>query len=85
MPCFDYKNSKTGEVREFIANAAHVVIQDKDGSYWSKVETPPRIAIGGSYREPTQAEEVKRGYYRAEQRGWKSKYTKNQVKKAWGL
>lgn len=84
MPCFDYRNSRTGEVREFIQPAAVVSFEDPDGSFWSKSAAPPRIAIGG-YQEPSQALEVRKGYHRMEERGWRSKYTKNQIKKAWGI
>lgn len=84
MPVYDFKNKATGDVKEFILPAGVTVHQDPDGNFWEKVTTPPRIAIGG-YKEPPQAQEVRRGYYKVEQQGWNSKFTKNQVKKAWGL
>mgnify|MGYP003109425219 CR=1 FL=1 len=83
MPAYDFKNLQ-GEVREFIVPSSTVGFTDENGVGWSKVATPPRIAIGG-WKPETQAEEVKRGYHRMEQRGWKSKYTKSQVKKAWSI
>ena len=57
-----------------------------DGSgTWFKLDVQPGFAIGGQQRLPTQAETIKRGYYKQEQAGWRSEHSKNKVKRAWGL
>ena len=78
MPLFDFKNRETGEVREIQSSP------DESGT-WLKLDVQPGFAIGGQRSFPTQAETIKRGYYKQEQAGWRSEYSKNKVKKAWGL
>jgi hypothetical protein len=45
----------------------------------------PGFAIGGQRTLPTQAEMIKRGYYKQEQAGWRSEHSRNKVKRAWSL
>jgi hypothetical protein len=84
MPLFDFENRETGEVREI--NSSPDLDNFSDGSgTWFKLDVQPGFAIGGQQRLPTQAETIKRGYYKQEQAGWRSEYSKNKVKRAWGL
>jgi len=48
---------------------------------------PTSFAIGGQQSVPSQAQMIKRGYNRQEnsKKGWRSDFSKNQVKRAWGL
>jgi hypothetical protein len=86
MPLFDFKNRETGEVREIKASSDLDNFKDESGT-WFKLEVQPGFAIGGQRSFPTQAQTMKRGYYRQEnsKRGWRSTYSKNKVKRVWGL
>jgi hypothetical protein len=86
MPLLDYKNRETGEVREIKASSDLDNFTDEEGT-WERLEVPTRFAIGGQRSFPTQAQTMKRGYYRQEnsKRGWRSTYSKNKVKRVWGI
>ena len=86
MPLFDFKNRETGEVREINASSDLDNFKDESGT-WLKLDVQPGFAIGGQQTVPTQAETIKRGYYRQEnsKHGWRSGYSKNKVKQVWGL
>ena len=84
MPLFDFKNRETGEVREIRSSPGLDNFRDGTGT-WFKLEVQPGFAIGGQRTLPTQAESIKRGYYKLEQAGWRSEHSKNKVKRAWGL
>ena len=84
MPLFDFKNRETGEVREIQSSPDLDNFKDGSGT-WFKLGVQPGFAIGGQRTLPTQAETIKRGYYRQEQSGWRSAYSKSKVKRAWNL
>ena len=84
MPLFDFENRETGEVREVQASPGLDNFSDGTGT-WFKREVQPSFAIGGMQNVPSQSQMIKRGYYKQEQTGWKSGFSKNKVKKAWGL
>ena len=84
MPLFDFENRETGEVREIQSSPDLDNFSDGTGT-WFKLGVQSGFAIGGHRRLPTQAESIKRGYYKQEQAGWRSEYSKNKVKRAWGL
>jgi len=83
MPLFDFENRETGEVREVQASPGLDNFSDGTGT-WFKREVQPSFAIGGMH-VPSQSQMIKRGYYKQEQNGWKSGYSKSKVKKVWGL
>ena len=84
MPLFDFENRETGEVREIQTSPDLDNFKDESGT-WLKLDVQPGFAIGGQCSFPTQAETIKRGYYKQEQAGWRSEHSKNKVKRAWGL
>ena len=84
MPLFDLENRETGEVREINTSSDLDNFKDESGT-WLKLEVQPGFAIGGQQEVPSQSQMIKRGYYKQEQSGWRSEYSKNKVKRAWGL
>ena len=84
MPLFDFKNRETGEVREIKASPDLDNFSDGTGT-WFKLDVQSSFAIGGMLSAPTQSQMIKRGYYKQEQAGWRSEYSKNKVKRAWSL
>ena len=84
MPLFDFENRETGEVREIRSSPDLDNFKDGTGT-WERLEVPTSFAIGGRQSVPTQAQMIKRGYNKQEQAGWRSEYSKNKVKRAWGL
>ena len=84
MPLVEFKNRETGEVKEILTSPSLDNFNDGTGT-WLKLDVQPGFAIGGQRTLPTQAETIKRGYYKQEQAGWRSEYSKNKVKRAWGL
>ena len=86
MPLVEFKNRETGEVKEILTSPRLDNFKDGEGT-WERLEVPTSFAIGGQQSVPTQVETIKRGYHKQEnsKRGWRSAYSKNKVKKAWGL
>lgn len=84
MPLLDYKNDETGEVREFLASPSLDNFTDGEGS-WSKLDVPTSFSLGGQVTPFTPKEQVKRALRSAElsPKGWRSRYTKGQMKKVW--
>lgn len=59
-----------------------------DGQQCHRDLTPQRTSIHGMRPDPhRQEEQIRRGYYRQEQKGgpWRSKFSKNQIRRTWGL
>ena len=86
MPLRDYKNPEAGEVREFLASP-DLVDFTEGGQKWIKVEVPTSFSFGGQHKPLTQKQEVKQACRSAElnSKGWKSRYSKRQMKKIWNL
>ena len=87
MPLLDYRNDETGEVREFLlASPVLDNFTDGEGS-WSKVAVPSSFTFGGRNKPPTPKQQVRQACRSAEMspKGWKSRYTKRQMKKVWDL
>ena len=86
MPLLDYKNRETGEVKEILTSPSLDNFTDEEGT-WERLEVPTSFTIVGRQSFPTQAQTMKRGYYRQEnsKRGWHSTYSKNKVKRVWGI
>lgn len=85
MPAYDFSNTRTGKVREFIVQGGCVGFEDPDGAMWERCLEPTLISVGGLHDSTSQAQQIKQGYHKLEQNGWDSIYSKNKVKKAWGL
>ena len=86
MPLLDYKNNETGEVKEFLASPSLDKFTDGDG-IWSKLDVPTSFSFGGQITPFTPKEQVKGALRSAEmnRKGWRSRYTKGQMKKVWGI
>tara|TARA_R110000824_G_scaffold12935_4_gene56441 strand:+ start:686 stop:946 length:261 start_codon:yes stop_codon:yes gene_type:complete len=86
MPLLDYKNNETGEVKEFLASPSLDNFTDGEGS-WIKLDVPTSFSFGGQVTPFTPKEQVKGALRSAEMssKGWKSRYTKGQMKKVWDL
>lgn len=85
MPLFDFVNEK-GERRELIVPGGTYFTQF-EGDNWSRVSEPPRICVKGD--SISEKEQMRRDLHKLECRpkGWRSKkgFSKNKVKKVWGL
>tara|TARA_R110002124_G_C8722618_1_gene495845 strand:- start:121 stop:381 length:261 start_codon:yes stop_codon:yes gene_type:complete len=86
MPLLDYKNNETGEVKEFLASPSLDNFTDGEGS-WMKLDVPTSFSFGGQVPHYTPKEQVKGALRSAElnPKGWKSRYTKGQMKKVWDI
>ena len=86
MPLLEFKNRETGEVKEILTSPSLDNFSDGTGT-WVKLSVPTSFAIGGQQSVPSQAQMIKRGYNRQEnsKKGWRSDFSKYQVKRAWGL
>ena len=87
MPLLDYKNNETGEVREFLL-ASPVLDNFTDGDgRWSKLDVPASFNFGGQVTPFTPKEQIRRACRSAElnPKGWRSRYTKGQMKKVWDV
>ena len=82
MPTFTFEN-KAGERREYLVPMRSRTIH-RDGDRWTRVKEPEGFQLKTQYREDNR-EDVRRGYYKAEQNGWGSKHSKSTIKKVWGL
>ena len=86
MPLIDFKNRETGEIKEILTSPRLDNFTDGEGT-WERLEVPTSFAVVGRQSFPTQAQTMKRGYYRQEnsKRGWRSEHSKNKIKRAWGM
>lgn len=82
MPTHTFKNS-SGVCREIIVPMGTMTLE-ADGRVWNRLKEPEGFQIATPIDDSQQAR-MKRGYYRHEQEGWTSQYSKTQVKKAWDL
>ena len=86
MPLFDFKNRETGEVREIKSSPDLDNFTDGEGS-WMKLDVPTSFSFGGQIPPYTPKEQVKGALRSAElnPKGWRSRYTKGQMKKVWDI
>ena len=86
MPLLDYRNVETGEGREILASP-NLDSFEEEGKMWTKVEVPTSFNFGGQQKPLSPKEQIKRSCRSAEMKsgGWKSRYTKRQMKKIWNL
>jgi hypothetical protein len=86
MPLLDYRNVETGEVKEILASP-DLDSFEEGGQKWMKVDVPTSFNFGGQQKPLSPKEQIKRSCRSAEMKpeGWKSRYTKRQMKKIWNL
>ena len=86
MPLVEFQNHETGEIKEYLVSSDLDKFSDGTGT-WAKVEVPTSFAIGGMKQAPSQKQMMKNGYHRQEnsKKGWKSEYSRQKIKKIWGL
>lgn len=87
MPLYDFRNTKTGQVREFMAPAGARSVTREDG-LWIRSAAVHRLGIvAGKKPQPTQAQEVLAGYHAQENRHgtrFRSRFSTRTIKAAWG-
>ena len=83
MPTYTFEN-KAGDRREYIAPMRSRSIH-RDGDRWNRVKEPEGFQIAQPEQPYRQSDDIKKGYYKAEQEGWSSKFSKAEIKKAWDL
>ena len=88
MPIYTFV-SEGGEVVEEIVplGTSHIT---RDGVRYEKVLAGECFTVGNQVRIPSQAEQVKDGYHKLEQKEGsrflrKSQFSTKQIKKAWGF
>ncbi len=86
MPLVEFQNHETGEIKEYLVSSDLDKFSDGTGT-WAKIEVPTSFAIGGMKQAPSQKQMMKNGYHRQEnsKKGWKSEYSRQKIKKIWGL
>tara|TARA_R110000868_G_scaffold117108_5_gene311144 strand:- start:819 stop:1076 length:258 start_codon:yes stop_codon:yes gene_type:complete len=85
MPAYDFK-STDGVVREFIVPGGTVHFES-DGKTWNRASAVHAVAVVG-LSSGSHSDDVRRGYYAQELKqgsNFRSKFTKNQIKKAWNI
>ena len=86
MPLYDFRNTKTGAVREFMAPAGARSVH-RDGVLWTRQPSVHRLGIVvGKRQQPTQAQEVLAGYHAQENRHgtqFRSRHSTRTIKQAW--
>ena len=89
MPIYTFKNNAGETVEELVPLGTTTI--KFDGVEYKKCDTPHGVAFtGNAVGVPSQAEQVKDGYYKLEQTQGsrflkKSQFTTKQIKKAWGF
>jgi hypothetical protein len=87
MPLYTFK-SESGEVIEKVVpvGTSHL---DMAGEKFSRTSEPPRVSYTGrAVGMPSQVEQVRGGYYKLEcEHGtrFRSNFSKQTIKKAWGI
>jgi hypothetical protein len=56
-----------------------------EGVTWKRITEPEGFRMHTGASLPDQREQMRRGYYRAEHRGWNSRFSKTKIKKVWDL
>ena len=84
MPIYEYID-RDGSVKEVLVSS----IKNRD-AIQGRTSVPSRVCVrvGGGNRNRPLKEDVKRGYHQLEQRSgsrWPSTFSKQQIKRAWGL
>ena len=89
MPLYSFESEKGNVVEELVPIGTERI--DIDGVRYNRQEVPEGFALTGiAVGSPSQAEQVKDGYYKLEQTQGsrflkKSQFTTKQIKKAWGF
>ena len=89
MPLYSFESEKGDVVEQLVPIGTERI--DIDGVRYNRQEVPEGFALTGiAVGIPSQAEQVKDGYYKLEQTQGsrflkKSQFTTKQIKKAWGF
>ena len=86
MPIYTFIG-KGGRTVERLVSAGTREIRE-DGELFFRGRLPEQFAFPGRNLAPRLEEKIKRGYYKKEESQgarWKSSYSKNTIKKAWGF
>lgn len=83
MPNYTYIN-EAGQRSEFIKPIGTSDFVS-NGVRWIRVSEPEGFRMQTGASLPDQRDQIKRGYKRLEDRGWNSKFSKQQIKKAWDI
>lgn len=83
MPTYTFKNiagerieaNKPMGTEEFV----------NEGVTWKRITEPEGFMMHTGASLPDQREQVRRGYSRAEDKGWNSRFSKTKIKKVWDL
>lgn len=83
MPIYEFTAPNGDTVEALVSMGTETI--ERDGVCYSKAHRPQVISVTGRMKAPSTADLMKDGYKREEDKGWRSRYSKNQVKKAWGI
>jgi hypothetical protein len=89
MPLYSFESERGNIVEQLVPIGTGSI--DIDGVRYTRQEVPEGFALTGiAVGSPSQAEQVKDGYYKLEQTQGsrflkKSQFTTKQIKKAWGF
>jgi len=87
MPIYQFKSEGGEVIEEVVPVGTKDIIFDGE-KYFRCLEPTGFAFTGNSTGMPSQTEQVRRGYYKLETEGgsgFKSSYSKKQIKKAWGI
>jgi len=83
MPTYTFENQSGCTMEVNVPMGTETVVQNGDS--WTRTKTPEGCMVNVGAQMPDQKAAIKRGYSQAEDLGWKSKFSKTQVKKIWNL
>ena len=89
MPLYSFESERGDVVEQLVPIGTERI--DIDGNEYTRQSAPEGFAVTGiAVGIPSQAEQVKDGYYKLEQKDGsrflkKSTFTTKQIKKAWGF
>lgn len=83
MPTYTFSDGQGNRIEsnEKIGTRSVVI----DGKRYSRVTEPEGFMLNTGAQVESQRDQIRKGYYRAENRGWRSKFSKQQIKRVWDL
>ena len=83
MPTYTFEN-ESGVRAEANKPIGTTTFIDR-GTKWKRITEPEGFRMHTGAQLPDQKEQMRRGYNRLENRGWISKFSKQQVKRVWDI
>lgn len=83
MPTYTFEN-ESGVRAEANKPIGTTTFIDR-GTTWKRITEPEGFRMHTGAQLPGQKEQMRRGYNRLENRGWNSKFSKQQVKRVWDI